>query len=112
MDPFPPLAGVQDIREDQRRLDRLEHLAQVEGLVERDAAAVVDIEQILASPPLGNDALGNIGARAGDVIDFDLGIGLLKCAEFDKRAVAADGYADLPLLLGSAHRAIPLGLPL
>src|SRR4029079_6868716 len=54
---FPPFRWVDNLRKDQRRLDRIEHPARVKGLKEGITAAVVDVDEIFAGAPLRGDPL-------------------------------------------------------
>src|SRR5688572_11430862 len=108
---LPPFRRIGDLGQNQGRLDRIEHLAEMKNLKQRISAAVVNVDEILAGPPLRNNALGEVGAGAGDVSDLDLGISFLKHTGIDNRAVSADRDRDLSFLLGGANRSVPFGLP-
>jgi hypothetical protein len=106
---LPPFRPVQNLGEDQRRLDRVEHFAAVKNLKQRIAAAVVHIGGVLARAPLRRNPLREVGSGAGNTSDFDFGVRLLKYPGIDDRAVAANVNRELPFLLSRPHRALPLG---
>src|SRR5262249_55861052 len=108
---LPPSGGVGDFRQDQSRLDRIEHFPGVKNLKQRISAAVVDVDEIFARAPLRRDPLCEIGAGTGNVSYLDLGISLLKDSGVDNCTITTNSDGDLPLLLGRTHRLFPLTLP-
>jgi hypothetical protein len=108
---LPPLRSVGDLGQNQRRLDRIEHLAEIQILKQRITATVVDIDEIFTGTPLRRDPRRKIRSGTGEGGNFDLGISFLEHAGIDNRAVAADRHRELALLLGRAHRLLPFGLP-
>jgi hypothetical protein len=108
---LPPLGRIEDFRQEQGGLDRIENFVQEEHLVKRVAAAVVNIGEKFLGSPFRRDTLTELCARSGHADHFDFRIGFLKFPGVDYFSVAGNVKRDLPLFLGGFDGFIPLRPP-
>ncbi len=99
--------ALKDAGADYVDVARREHLAQMKNLIERAAAAVINVGEIFSRPALGRYARRELSARSGYAHDFYFWMSLLENARLDHGLVAGDVDDDLPFLLGRLHRLFP-----
>src|ERR1043166_5125856 len=108
---FEPFALVDKLRENQRILDRIEHLSFVEEIVIRVGAAAEQIGQYFSSPQFGQNPCSQVVSRAVDGHNFYFRILLSKFVQKNLRTVAADVKVETSFLLGCCNDFVPFRLP-
>ena len=106
---LPPLRRLFYFRQDERRVDRLEHFGAVKRMG-RSEAETDYVGEIFAGAPFGHDPRDQLRARKRDADELDLGKLFLKL--FQVIVAAAAGIDHLAFLLGGLERALPFGLPI
>ena len=108
---FVPFTLVEDLRQDQRRLDRIERLAFVKNFVIRIRAAAEKIGDHFAGANFSDDPRSQGVAGAVDRDQFDLGKLFAELVEQRLGAVAADVEIQLAFFLCRGKRLFPSRLP-
>ena len=109
----PPLGFIQDIRQQQKRLDWIQQFADVKGAQRGPFATGEEIDQIFAGTPLGDDARTEIVAAAAQLVNFNLRIGALegKHGFFGERPGFEYVNRNRALLLRRRHGLVPFDAP-
>ncbi len=105
-----PFGSVRHFGEDQRRLQRVERLAFIKGVVQAVRPAAVNVRDILARAPLGHEPVRQFASPPGDRYNVNTGKLPLEILQQSFISINIDG--DLPFFPGGCQGLLPVFFPI